>query len=54
MGDWILRFFSTPFEKHIEMPKINTNKIIPVLVTSEDCKDLVNKRTEGLKELTEN
>lgn len=48
MGDCTLRFFSTPFEKPTEMPKINTNKRIPVLVTSKDCRDLANKRTEEL------
>jgi len=47
MGDWTLRFFSIPFGKHIEMPKINTNKIIPMPVTSEDCKDLAKRKLKG-------
>lgn len=44
-----LHFFSVPFEKPTEMPKRNTNKIIPVLATSKDCKDLANKKIEFIE-----
>lgn len=45
--------FCTPFEKPTEMPKRNTNKITPVLMTSRDCEDLANMKSKELMELTE-